>query len=184
MGKGESPLTNNLEFLEEAHRLFVGCGLSVANATKRLNETWSVGKDQVYRIVRTNGWVRERKEYLRWAASQGEAVKHAIADLEKMRRKYKTRFDGTKEWTSQDVMQFRALIDQILELRGVHPKLQRGEGALVIASDAELEEFVKAIREDEVLGPVLKKRIRQVRAEFERRLKEVKGETGNARGTL
>jgi hypothetical protein len=46
----------------------------------------------------------------------------------------------------------------------------------VIGAFDELEQFARAIREDEVIGPILKKRMRQVRAAYERGLKEVKGE--------
>lgn len=172
-------LVQHVEFLEEAYRLFVRCGLSIAKTTDHLRETWvHADRRLVSRLVRENGWKQQRLEYLRFAAEQGAAVDHAIADLEALRGKYKTRFAGTKPWTSQDVMQYRALIDQILELRGIHPKLQRGEGALIIGSDEELQAMVQAMQEDEVLGPVLRKRIRQVRGEFEKRLKDVKGEVG------
>lgn len=148
--------TENPEFLGQAFSLYCK-GMSCAAIASALRPDWiEVSERTLQRIAREMGWEKSRASFLKYymdaAASAEGLLPNVILSLEKLRMK----MDAAKFLDTKDIYAYRQLCEDLLVYTGKHPRFS--DTPLAISSDDGLDAMLKAIREDEVLGAVWKRR--------------------------
>lgn len=178
---GETPAlpaikySDNPDFLGQAFSLFCK-GMSCAAIVSALRPDWiEVSERTVQRIAKDMGWEKSRASFLKYymdaAASAEGLLPNVILSLEKLRMK----MDAAKYLDTKDIYAYRQLCEDLLVYTGKHPRFS--DTPLAISSDDDLEAMLKAIREDDVLGGIWKRRRVAIEKAYRGNLDELKSKS-------
>lgn len=167
----------NPEFLRKAFVLYCQ-GLTGNEITRRLQKEWpGLCRQTVCKIIKNLDWEKQRARFIELQLDGADEKKKLVEELNANREKLFNTIHGPDQ-NHQHYAQYNNTIRLIMEIEGIGAGV--GGGDMVLSNDLDMNAFLQALEEDEVLWPVFKKRKTAIRREFERKLKGA--ETGSGRG--
>jgi len=157
----------NGEFMNEAFALFMQ-GISGAKIAERLQKSYpGLCRQTVEGIIKKFEWKDLRHKYLKFKAETSLDKERIIGNLKKMEAKLMAIIMGP-EPNHQHFAQMIKIQEQLALYLGFDPRV--GSDGLIMSTDREMNAYLEAIQEDEVLGPALKKRKAQIKTIYEQKL--------------
>jgi len=158
----------NSVFLKEAFELFCQ-GVSATKIADRLGERWpGLCRQTISKIVKEYDWEEQRARYLTLRIDGADEKRKLLSELQACREKLYKIINGPDP-NHQHFAQYYKALELIMEIEGIG---KNGGSDVALSGDMEMNAWIEAVTEDEVLGPVLKKRKAEIRRKFEEKLKD------------
>jgi len=165
---GKKGYDHNPDFMRAAWDLYMQ-GMGATGIAERLRDDYpGLCRQSVSRVINKYGWEKQRARYLELKIEGVEEQRLILADLKGAYEKLKEIIQGP-EPNHQHFAQFLKAIEQIREIEGWDSR-SGGEG-VVLSTDQEMNAYLEALQEDDVLGAMMKKRRREIKRRYEEILK-------------
>ncbi len=161
---------SNIEFIGKAFNLYMnGVNTATALAKELQKEYPGIVRQTIAKIIKEFKWEESRNRYLEMRSKGVNERSEIIAVLRDMKDKLKDIIQGGTH-NHQHFAQLRQVCADIALYEGFDPRF--GGDGIVLSTDFEMQAFVDAILEDEVVGKVYRSRKAEVKNRFEQKLKQ------------
>lgn len=170
---GRLGYADNAEFLTTAFPMYCQ-GVNGSEIARRMQKDYpGVCRQSVARIIHKFEWEKARARYLELKIDGTTEKTQILADLKVCQKKLMGIIQSNQA-NHQHFAQLCRVNEQIAVFAGWDPRMGNG-GAVTLATDLEMQAYMDALDEDEVAGPVIKKRKAEIKRAFEEKMKDLNG---------
>jgi hypothetical protein len=170
---GRLGYADNADFLTTAFQMYCQ-GVNGSEIARRLQKDYpGIVRQSVARVIKKFDWEKARARYLELRIDGTTEKTQILADLRTCREKLMTIIKSDQA-NHQHFAQLCRVNEQIAVFAGWDPRMGNG-GAVALSTDLEQQAYLDALDEDEVVGPVIKKRKAQIKKAFDDKMRELNG---------